>query len=119
MKQAVLGVLLSFFVLAGVLAEPVATDQIREIRSLRRGELVYIRGTVLEYGDYDELMLGDETGRIEVYLGERVPREPVADVGETVLVYGRADDDALLRPREIYAFEITRRDGSVIRLDNR
>lgn len=39
-------------------------------------------------------------------------------VGETVLVRGVVDDDLEYRFRpEFYAFEITRRDGTVIKLD--
>jgi hypothetical protein len=71
MRLGILTALFALFALSGVLAEPLGSEDIREIHSLRRGETATIRGTVVRYRDYDELLLRDATGRIEVYLGER------------------------------------------------
>lgn len=117
MRRLVLGYV-AFLTLSSLYAETDQSRVVREIRDLRRGEIATIRGQVVRYPDYDELVLQDRSGRIEVYLGERSASEPVARVGETILVHGRADDDGLFRPREIYAFEITREDGSTTRLEN-
>lgn len=85
------------------------------INEVRRGQRVRVSGEVSRIRDSDEFILRDETGRIRVYIGWR--NDMVVEVGDSVTVYGVADDDVLpfMRP-EIYARTITFQDGKVVNL---
>jgi len=80
------------------------------IEQVRRGHPVALAGEVERIRDTDEFILGDETGRIRIYIGWRNPM-PVA-VGDHVTVFGVADDGVL--PPEIYADRIVKADGEVV-----
>jgi len=83
------------------------------ISEVKRGQSVVLHGTVDRIPDEDEIILKDESGKIEIDLG-KLGRMPVK-VGDTVTVYGRADDDVLpgFRP-DIYASKLVLADGSEI-----
>jgi hypothetical protein len=103
--------LLSFFY-----CQLAITEEIIPIEKLTSGMNVTIRGEVTRILDEDEFRIADSTGSVRVYIGWK-NRMPVP-VGETVTVRGVVDDDLLARFRpEIYAFEITRQDGTVIKLN--
>jgi uncharacterized protein YdeI (BOF family) len=85
------------------------------IDRLERGMTATIKGEVTRILDEDEFRIADQTGSVRVYIGwkNRVDLQ----VGETVTVRGVVDDDlvAYFRP-ELYASEIVREDGTVIKL---
>lgn len=92
-----------------------AQTDVTPIADAARGTLVTVQGTVERITDEDEFRLTDASGSIRIYVGpNRVP----ADVGEAVTVTGMVDDD-LVGPREIYARELTRADGSTVTFDLR
>ena len=115
MKRAIVFFLLSII---GFAASAQNTEEtiIRRIDDLRRGEYATIRGEVVRYRDEDEILLRDESGRIEVYVGNGSRSAPPVDVGETIIVSGRVDDDLFAFSRELYATEIIRADGTTIEL---
>ena len=76
--------------------------------------MVAVQGTVERITDKDEFRLADATGSIPVYVG---PTWVPVDVGEEVTVQGFVDDG--IGPREIYARELTRADGSSEQFDQR
>ena len=80
------------------------------IADAARGTMVTVQGTVERITDEDEFRLTDATGSIKIYVG---PNWVPAELGETVTVSGFVDDN-LIGPREIYARELTRADGSVV-----
>jgi uncharacterized protein YdeI (BOF family) len=84
------------------------------IADAQRGTMVSVQGTVDRITDTDEFRLTDESGSIAVYVG---PTWAPVDVGDTVTVRGFVDDDP--GPREIYARELTRADGSRAQFDHR
>lgn len=89
---------------------------ITPIGNLDRGMSVVISGKVTRILDEDEFRMEDATGSVRVYIGWR-NRVTVAE-GEHITVRGVVDDDltAFFRP-ELYASEITREDGTVIKLN--
>jgi uncharacterized protein YdeI (BOF family) len=91
-----------------------ARTDITPIADAKRGTMVTVQGTVERITDHDEFRLTDATGSIRIYVG---PNWVPADVGEAVTVAGFVDDD--LGPREIYARELTRADGTVVTFDQR
>jgi RecJ-like exonuclease len=84
------------------------------IADAQRGTMVSVQGTVDRITDTDEFRLTDESGSIAVYVG---PTWAPVDVGDIVTVRGFVDDDP--GPREIYARELTRADGSRVQFDHR
>lgn len=97
-----------------LLFSPVSAEspEIVSIAEAHLGAVVTVQGAVERITDEDEFWLADDSGRILIYVGS----EPVpAEVGETVIVSGRVDDDP--DPREIYARTLTRADGTVITFD--
>jgi uncharacterized protein YdeI (BOF family) len=87
-----------------------ALPDITPIAEAQRGTMVTVQGTVERITDEDEFRLTDATGSILVYVG---PNLVPADVDEAITVSGFVDDD-LIGPKEIYARELTRADGSVV-----
>lgn len=85
------------------------------IAEVKRGERVVLRGEVARILDEDEFLLVDDTGRIRVYIGWK--NDLPVNKGDTVIVEGRADDDAIfgLRP-EIYARVLELSDGTRVTL---
>ena len=100
------------------LALPLAAHAQADVTSIAdaaRGTLVTVQGTIERITDEDEFRLTDASGSILIYVG---PNWVPADVGEAVTVTGFVDDD-LIGPREIYARELTRADGSVVTFELR
>ncbi|MEM9795406.1 MAG: NirD/YgiW/YdeI family stress tolerance protein [Pseudomonadota bacterium] len=95
---------------APAVASPERT--ITPIAEAERGTMVTLHGTVDRLLDEDEFRLRDETGAMRVYVG---PNWVPADPGETITVHGFVDDEPFL-PRELYARQITRADGTVVEL---
>lgn len=87
-----------------------ASPDITPIAEAQRGTMVTVQGTVERITDEDEFRLTDASGSILIYVG---PNLVPADVNEAVTVSGFVDDD-LIGPKEIYARELTRADGSVV-----
>jgi uncharacterized protein YdeI (BOF family) len=98
----------------GLPAAAQAPTDITPIADARRGTMVTVQGMVERITDHDEFRLTDATGSIRIYVG---PNWVPADVGEAVTVLGFVDND--LGPREIYARELTRADGSIVTFDQR
>jgi hypothetical protein len=92
-----------------------AAPDITPIADTQRGTMVTVQGTVEQITDEDEFRLTDATGSIRIYVG---PNWVPADQGEAVTVSGFVDDD-LIGPKEIYARELTRADGTVVTFDLR
>ena len=92
---------------------PALADTITPIAELRRGTMVTVAGTVQEIRDYDEFLLADDTGTVEVDLGNHWVR---ADMGEAVTVTGFVDDDDR---SEMMARDLVRADGSVVSFEHR
>jgi uncharacterized protein YdeI (BOF family) len=92
-----------------------SAETITPIGELKRGISVTIKGEVTRILDEDEFRLRDATGSVRVYTGWK--NRFVARTGEKLTVRGFVDDDIdkYFRP-EVYAFEIVRQDGSVIKL---
>lgn len=92
------------------------TEDITPIGDLSRGMNAVIRGNVTRILDEDEFRIEDETGSVRVYIGWQ--NRVRVRVGEEILVRGFVDNDlaSFFRP-ELYANEIVRQDGTVIRLD--
>jgi hypothetical protein len=90
-------------------------DDITAIDLLERGMTATIKGEVTRILDEDEFRIADQTGSVRVYIGWK--NRVNIQVGETVTVRGFVDDDLVsyFRP-ELYAFEIIREDGTVIKL---
>ena len=97
--------------LLALCATAYAATPVTKIGDVYRGAYVQLKGEVLRFTDEDEFVLGDDTGRIRVYVGyrNRMPVKP----GETVTVEGFVDFDLIL---EVYAWTITKADGQVIEL---
>ena len=112
---------IAFALVAGTVSAQSSEEEtvVQSIRNLRRGDFATIRAEVVRYRDRDEILVRDASGRMEVFLGsERFPQPPVA-IGETVTVTGWVDDDLIDIPRELYATQIVRADGTVIELAGR
>jgi uncharacterized protein YdeI (BOF family) len=104
--------------LAVALPVPVAAQAAPDftpIADTQRGTMVTVKGTVERITDEDEFRLTDATGSIQIYVG---PNWVPADQGEAVTVSGFVDDD-LIGPKELYARELTRADGTVVTFDLR
>jgi uncharacterized protein YdeI (BOF family) len=82
-----------------------------KISEVGRGDYVLLTGNVVRFLDEDEFVLRDDTGSIRVYIGyqNRMPIRP----GEKVTVEGFVDFDLIL---EVYAWTITKEDGTKIEL---
>jgi uncharacterized protein YdeI (BOF family) len=95
---------------------PAPSEELTPIGELKRGMSAVINGKVTRILDEDEFRMKDATGSVRVYIGWR--NRMVVPVGEEITVRGVVDDDlvSFFRP-EFYAFEITRQDGTVIKLD--
>lgn len=90
------------------------TPEITPIADTQRGTMITVQGTIERITDADEFLLTDATGSIRIYVGPNwVPANP----GEAVTVSGFVDD-ALIGPKEIYARELTRSDGSTVTFDH-
>ena len=88
--------------------EPVRVVAIDEIAP---GNIVSIRGEVVRLADYDEIVVEDASGRVEVLAPEGF-RRTAFDIGDVITVTGRVDDARLAVRREIYADTIILADGS-------
>jgi uncharacterized protein YdeI (BOF family) len=110
-RTATAAVLVALMALPAIAAPDRA---ITPIADARKGTMVTVQGTVEAITDEDEFRLSDATGDIRIYVG---PNWVPVDAGESVTVHGFVDDD--LGPREIYARQLTRADGSVIAFDHR
>ncbi len=93
-----------------------AKENITKIGDVTRGATVTLQGKVTRILDEDEFRLADETGSIRIYIGWR--NRVMVNVGETVTVKGFVDDDLIdtFRP-EVYANELVREDGTIVRLN--
>lgn len=91
-------------------------EDITPIDKLERGMSATIKGEVTRILDEDEFRLEDKSGSIRVYIGWK--NRVLIPTGEKIMVRGYVDDDLAhyFRP-EFYAFEITREDGTVIKLN--
>lgn len=110
-------VVLAFVLLcigAVVWAQRGTEDNVREIGSLRRGEFATIRGEVVRYRDYDEILIADASGRIEVYLGEPTASRWPFSVGDIITITGRVDDDLIGFRKDFYATKAILEDGTVL-----
>lgn len=92
------------------------SEDVVPIAELGRGMSAVVQGKVTRILDEDEFRMEDATGSVRVYIGWR--NRVRVTVGEEITVKGFVDDDlvAFFRP-EIYASEIIRADGTVIRLN--
>ncbi len=97
-----------------VVAAPVVAQSITPIANAQRSTMVVLQGTVDRITDEDEFRLRDASGWIRVYVG---PNWVPVEVGEQVTVQGFVDNDS--GPREVYARNLTRADGTVIAFDHR
>jgi uncharacterized protein YdeI (BOF family) len=95
-----------------------ATEEIREIGSLRPGEFVIVRGEVIRFRERDEIRIQDSSGRVDVYLGEQPFARPPFQLGDTIVAAGWVDDDWFDFPRELYATEIILSDGTSIAINS-
>ncbi len=85
------------------------------VADVKRGDRVILRGEVARITDEDEFILADESGRIRVYIGWK--NDLPVKRGETVIVEGRADDDAIFGTRpEIYARTLELANGERVTL---
>lgn len=85
------------------------------VTDVKRGDRVVLRGQVARIAEEDEFILADESGRIRVYIGWK--NDLPVKRGDTVIVEGRADDDALFGTRpEIYARVLELTNGERITL---
>lgn len=109
--------ILGLIVLSAGWAQVPTEDEIREISSLRRGEFAIVRGEIIRFRDRDELRIQDETGRLDIDLGDGVSDPRVLKVGDTIMVVGWVDDDLFDFPRDLYANEIFLSDGTVITIN--
>jgi uncharacterized protein YdeI (BOF family) len=103
-------------VLALFIVAPVAAEKVTPIADLEPGMTATVEGKVTRILDEDEFRMEDETGSVRVYIGWK--NRVSIPVGETISVRGFVDNDLVARFRpEIYAFKITREDGTVIELN--
>ncbi len=91
--------------------------EIMEIGEIRRGEAASIQGEVVRILDYDEVLVSDGSGRVEVYSEGGFPARRVR-VGDVITVRGLVDDGLFSLRREIYADHILFADGSSYERDN-
>lgn len=98
--------------LAAVMPAAALAEEATPIADVQRGTMVTVTGTIERLLDTDEFRLTDPSGSIDVYVG---PNWVPADIGEAVTVRGFVDNDLL---REIYARELVRADGSVVRFNH-
>lgn len=107
----VIALLVALVIYPAILRSETPTAAIGE---LQRGEFVEVRGELERRPDEDELIIRDDTGRAEIYLGREGRRIRDFTIGEELVVRGWVDDDRFQRIKEIYAVEIERSDGSLI-----
>ena len=88
-----------------------AEDRITAIQDLVYDQPAHIRGLIEQRLDDDEFLLRDESGVIEVYTTRSWTDY---EIGDTVTVSGRLDDDEPVR--EFYASSVTLYDGTVVEL---
>lgn len=90
-------------------------NTITEIKEVRRGQRVTLKGEVVRLRDEDEFVLSDSTGQIDVYIGWR--NDMPVQAGDQILVVGIADDDVApgMKP-EIYARTIIFANGDLVDL---
>ncbi len=106
--------LVCFAVLPVANAEDKPDANIQTIDSLKAETIVTVKGTVERIADEDEFILSDETGSIQIYIG---PNTMPVSVGDVVTVKGMFDHDVV--KREIYAHELTDKDGNVTTFERR
>jgi uncharacterized protein YdeI (BOF family) len=101
-----------------VFVSPVAAEDLTPIAKLEPGMSATVEGTVTRILDEDEFRMEDATGSVRVYIGWK--NRVSVPVGEKIMVRGIVDNDlaSVFRP-ELYAFSITRADGTVIELNVR
>lgn len=90
---------------------------ITAIGDLQPGRLVTVVGRVTRVDDDDELYIDDDTGQAEIYFRRGMPRvlRVTVNIGDTLTVHGRVDDDRFPgRRREIYAYTVEIADGTVV-----
>lgn len=109
MKILMVLITLTCFAVATAFAE-----QVTKIDDVNRGEMVTLQGSVERILDTDEFRLADETGTIRVYVG---PNWVPAVVGEAITVSGFVDDG--IGPKELYARQLTRADGSIVEFEHK
>ncbi|ESQ13043.1 MAG: hypothetical protein N838_28735 [Thiohalocapsa sp. PB-PSB1] len=96
---------------------PIAfAEEVTTIGNLERGMSATIEGEVSRILDEDEFRIQDETGSVRVYIGWK--NRVSFPTGEKLTVRGIVDDDleSYFRP-ELYALEIIREDGTLIKLN--
>jgi uncharacterized protein YdeI (BOF family) len=94
------------------------TGKPSRIADLRPYDAVLLQGVVERITDEDEFRLRDDSGSIGVYIGWRNSM-PVA-AGDEVTVVGIVDAEGSAGlPHEVYAFEITAKDGTQFKLQPR
>lgn len=104
----------AMIILALLPLSPLMANQITPISQAEKGSVVTLSGTIDRITDTDEFRLSDNTGSINVYVG---PNWVPAQVGEAIQVMGFIDDG--FGPRELYARQLTRADGSVVEFEHR
>lgn len=106
---------LLIFSLILFVAVAASAEEFTKIGDIQRGMPVSLKGEVTRITDEDEFRLRDDTGSVLIYIGWR--NRVMVKTGETVIVRGFVDDDLqdFFRP-EVYAQEIVRENGEVIRL---
>ncbi|MGM0832237.1 hypothetical protein M0220_09355 [Halomonas qinghailakensis] len=101
-------------ILALLPLSPLMANQITPISEAEKGSIVTLSGTIERISDTDEFRLSDDTGSINIYVG---PNWVPAQIGEAIQVMGFVDDG--FGPREVYARQLTRADGSVVEFEHR
>lgn len=103
-------------VFSGIGQSKPVRENITNIKDVERGSSVTLHGKVTRILDDDEFRLQDDTGSIRVYIGWR--NRVMVRVNEKIKVRGFVDDDLVntFRP-EVYANELVREDGTVIKLN--
>ena len=110
MNRIIAVIILTLFIVPAVFAK-----EYTPIGNLKPGMSANIEWAVTRILDEDEFRMEDKTGSIRVYIGWK--NRLLIPVGEKITVFGFVDNDlkSFFRP-EFYAFEITREDGTVIKL---
>ncbi|MCG8479663.1 MAG: hypothetical protein MI724_11240 [Spirochaetales bacterium] len=107
-------IVLGAAVLFTAVSIPIYTEEparIVAIGDIAPGHTVSIRGEVVRLADYDEIIVEDASGRVEVFAPDGF-RRTAFDVGDVITVTGRVDDDRIALRREIHADTIILADGS-------
>lgn len=117
--KKVFKVLIGLMVISAGWAQVPSEEEIQEISSLQRGEFAIVRGAILRFRDRDELRIQDETGRLDIDLGDGVSNPRILRVGDLITVIGWVDDALLRNPLELYADELILSDGTRITINRR